>query len=68
MDESRPSKLSHYYDRSKNLELYWKAEETCYHLDSSERLSTKVGVKNSQEIIIKRKANVRNKIRILRCP
>ena len=49
-DEWRPSKLQHCWERPKYWEESWRLEETCCHLNSSERLSVNADVKNSQGV------------------
>ena len=46
----RPSRTLHYQDRREYREESWRPEETCCHLDSSERPPANAGVKNSQEV------------------
>ena len=46
----RLSKLQHCWDRPEYWEEPWKLEETCYHSNSSEKLSANAGVKNSHNI------------------
>ena len=48
-DEWRPSKLLHYWERPEYWEESWRLEETCSHSIYSERPSTNVDVKNSNE-------------------
>ena len=52
MDEWRPSKRQHYWERSEYWEESERLEETCCHPISSERLSDVADVKNSIIIII----------------
>ena len=45
-EESKPSRLPHCYDRLGYSEESWRHEETCCHLDSSEKRTTDASVKN----------------------
>ena len=49
LDEWRPSKLLHYWDRPEYWEESLRLEETCCHSNSSEKPSANAGVKNSQK-------------------
>ena len=49
-DESRPSKLQHYWEWPEYWEDSWRLEETCCHSGSSERPSANADVKNSQGV------------------
>ena len=44
------SKLQRYWERPEYWEELWRLEETCCHLNSSERPSAKTNVKNSQGV------------------
>ena len=46
LDESRPSKLLHYWERAEYWEASWRLEETCCYSDTSERSSANADVKN----------------------
>ena len=50
VDEPRPSKLQHCWDRLEYWEESQKPKETCCLLDSSERPSANAGVKSSQRV------------------
>ena len=44
-DESRTSKLEHYWHRPEYREEFWRSEVTCCHSKSSQRSSANVGAK-----------------------
>ena len=48
-EESRPSRPQHFKDLLEYWEESWRPEKMCWHLDSSERLPAKAGVKNFEE-------------------
>ena len=48
-EESKLSRLQHYWNRSKYLKVSWRLEETCYHLNSNKRPSANASVKTLLE-------------------